>query len=65
MKTTPIIRFNKSDSDSYFEADFDDLGIDQVIINHYGSLEQVLDDVVSQPDFVKNGYNSYQIIWQT
>ena len=65
MNTTPIIRFIKSASDDWFEADFDDLGIDQVIINHYGSLEQVLDDVITEPEFVKNGYNSYQIIWQT
>ena len=64
MKTTPTIRFINSVSDSWFEAEFDDLGIDQIIINHYGSLEQVLDDIISQPEFINNGYNSYRIIWR-
>lgn len=64
MNTTPTIRFIRSDGD-WFETDLDSLGIDDVIIEHYGSLESVLDDVVTQDDFVKNLYFSYKIIWPT
>lgn len=62
MKTTPTIKFIRPDHE-WFETDLDTLGIDQTVINHYGSLENVLDDVVTWPEFANNRYIFYEIIW--
>jgi hypothetical protein len=63
MKTATAIKFIRSDNE-WFETDLDSLGIDQTIINHYGTLEFVLDDVIKSPEFVENNYISYEIIWR-
>lgn len=62
MKTTPTIRFTRPDGE-WFETDLDSLGIDDTIINHYGSLNQVLDEVITEPEFVNNRFIFYEIIW--
>jgi hypothetical protein len=60
---TTTIRFSRSDGD-YFDTTLDDLGIDQQIIDHYGDLNLVLRDVVSQQIFIDNGYIFFDIICQ-
>lgn len=65
MTHSPTIKFHRSDPNDWFEASLDELGIDQTIIEFYGSLQAVLDDVVLQPEFVDNGFIFYKIIWQT
>lgn len=62
MNTTlTTIRFSRDNGD-YFECNLDDLGIDQQIIDYYGSLSLALDDVVAQQNFIDNGYIFYDIV---
>jgi hypothetical protein len=60
---TTTIRFSRADG-GYFDTTLDDLGIDQQIIDHYGDLNLVLSDVVSQQIFIDNGYIFFDIICQ-
>lgn len=62
MNTTlTTVRFSRDNGDS-FDATLDDLGIDQQIIDHYGSLDAVLSDVVTQKIFIDNGYIFFDIV---
>jgi hypothetical protein len=61
MNNNHTVKFSRLNGE-YFLTTLADLGIDQQIIDHYGSLSAVLDDVVTDDNFVSNGFILYDII---